>query len=105
MAFGFILWKESPASTQTFRAPILLVPIQLEQSSAIEPIRVHSTGDDWIVNPTFSYKMEAEQGVRLPDYEDEGLSTYLDKVRKTVAKLHWDVSAECKIGIFSFLKI
>lgn len=105
MAFGFIHWKENSTSTQIFRAPILLVPIQLEQSSAIEPIRIHSTGDDWIVNPTFSYKMEAEQGVRLPDYEDEGLSAYLDKVRKTVAKLHWDVSAECKIGIFSFLKI
>ncbi len=105
LAFGFIHWKESPASTQIFRAPILLVPIQLEQSSTIEPIRIHSAEDDWIVNPTFSYKMEAEQGVRLPDYEDEGLSAYLEKVKKTVSKLHWDVSAECKIGIFSFLKI
>ena len=105
MAFGFVHWKESPASAQTFRAPVLLIPIQLEQTSSIEPFRISFTDDDWIVNPTFSYRMEAEQGVRLPEYEDEGLSAYLEKVKKTVSKLHWDVSAECKIGIFSFLKI
>ena len=30
MAFGFIHWKESDSSSYIFRAPILLVPIQLE---------------------------------------------------------------------------
>lgn len=105
MAFGFIHWKESDSSNYIFRAPILLVPIQLEQASAVDPYFIKSTEDDVIVNPTFAYKMDAEYGVKLPDYSDEGLSVYLEKIKRLVAKLQWTVSSECKLGIFSFLKI
>lgn len=105
MAFGFIHWKESDNSNSSFCAPILLVPIQMEQSSAIEPYFINSIEDDIVVNPTFSYKMDAEYGVKLPEYNDEDLVSYLDKVSNIVDKLGWTVTAECKIGIFSFLKI
>lgn len=105
MAFGFVHWKESASSNYVFRAPILLVPIQLEQASAVEPYFIKSAEDDIIVNPTFSYKMDAEHGVKLPEYNDEGLTAYLEKVKCLVAKLQWTVTTECKIGIFSFLKI
>ena len=105
MAFGFIHWKENGSSNTFFRAPILLVPIRLEQASAVEPYFIKSTEDDIIVNPTFSYKMDAEYGEKLPEYNDEGLDAYLAKVGQLVAKLQWTVTSECKIGIFSFLKI
>ena len=105
MAFGFIHWNESNSSSKMFQAPVLLVPIQLEQQSAVEPYYIKFTEDDIIVNPTFAYKMDAERGVKLPDYNDEGLEAYLEKVKKIVGKLQWTVSSECKIGIFSFLKI
>ena len=105
MAFGFVHWKESAASNYVFRAPILLVPIQLEQASAVEPYFIKSAEDDIIVNPTFSYKMDAEHGVKLPEYNDEGLTAYLEKVKRLGGKTQWTVTAECKIGIFSFLKI
>ena len=78
MAFGFIHWKENDSSNLMFRAPILLVPIQLEQASAVEPYYIKSTGDDIIVNPTFAYKMDAEYGVKIPEYADEGLTAYLE---------------------------
>ncbi|MGI6172474.1 MAG: DUF4011 domain-containing protein [Christensenellales bacterium] len=105
MAFGFIHWKESDTSNFVYRAPILLVPIQLEQESAVEPYFIKSAEDEIILNPTFAYKMDAEHGVKLPEYDDEGLAKYLEKVRRLVSKLQWTVTAECKIGIFSFLKI
>lgn len=105
MAFGFIHWKESDSSNLTFRAPILLVPIQLTQASAIEPYCIQSTEDNIILNPTFAYKTAAEHGVKLPEYNDEGLPAYLEKVKQLVAKLQWTVTNECKIGLFSFLKI
>lgn len=105
MAFGFIHWKEKSTSDFVFNAPVLLVPIQLNQDSMLDPYYISSTGDDFVVNPTFSYKLEAEQGVKLPDYQDEGLKSYLQKVEKIVKPLKWTVSSECKIGIFSFMKI
>lgn len=105
MAFGFIHWKENDASNYIFRAPVLLVPIQLEQASAVEPYFIKSAEDDIIVNPTFAYKLDADYGVKLPDYSDEGLHAYLEKVKRLVARLQWTVTSECKIGIFSFLKI
>lgn len=105
MAFGFIHWKESHSSNYVFQAPVLLVPIQLSQTSSVDPYYIKSTEDDIIVNPTFSYKMEAEHHIKLPEYNDEGLNDYLEKVRRIVSKLDWTVTAECKIGIFSFLKI
>ena len=42
MAFGFIHWKENDSSNLMFRAPILLVPVQLEQASAVEPYYIKS---------------------------------------------------------------
>lgn len=104
MAFGFVHWKESASSNYVFRAPLLLVPIQLEQASAVDPYCIKSSEDDIIVNPTFAYKMDAEHGVKLPEYSDEGLTAYLEKVKHLVAKLQWTVTSECKIGIFHSLK-
>ena len=105
MAFGFIHWKESTSSNVVFRAPILLVPIQLERASEVEPYYIKLAEDDIIVNPTFSYKMDAEYGIKFPEYNDEGLTAYLEKIKSLVERLQWTVTAECKIGIFSFLKI
>lgn len=105
MAFGFIHWSESSSSNLTFRAPVLLVPIQLEQETAVSPYYIKATEDDVIVNPTFAYKIDAEYGIKLPEYSDEGLTEYLKTVNRMVSRLQWTVTSECKIGIFSFLKI
>ena len=105
MAFGFVHWKEKTSSEEEFRAPVLLVPIQLAHDSVMDPYFIKTTEDDVIVNPTFVYKLDAEYGVKLPDYDDEGLDAYLEKVGELVKKLQWTVSSECKLGIFSFLKI
>lgn len=110
MAFGFIHWNESSSSNRTYCAPVLLMPIRLEQKqkskSAARQWSISRMEDDISVNKTFSYKMEAEYGCGLPEYDDEeGLTDYLHKVERLVRNLHWTVTEECKIGIFSFTKI
>lgn len=106
LAFGFVHWKESENSAEFHRAPLLLIPVELHQESAIHPYTAHLTADEIILNPTFSYKISSEYGIKLPEYTpDEGLSAYLDSIGDIVKKLQWSVSRECKIGIFSFLKI
>lgn len=105
IAFGFIHWKESENSQYVFKAPVLLVPVTFSNDSAISPWFINMTEEDIVVNPTFSFKLESEQGIKMPAYDDEDLSTYLDKVEQQVSKLGWTVTRESKIGIFSFLKV
>lgn len=105
MAFGFVHWKDSDSSQQFYRAPILLAPITFSNESTISPWYINMSEDDTIVNPTFSYKIQNEQGITLPEYQDESLSEYLGKIEAMVSKIGWSVSSECKIGIFSFLKM
>ncbi len=106
IAFGFIHWKEDESSDITFRAPLLLAPISIHRDSAISPFVIDAQGDDFLVNPTFSYKIQSEYGIELPAYTaDEGFDSYIFKVKELIAKLNWTVSNESKIGIFSFLKI
>lgn len=105
MAFGFILWTEDENSQYVMRAPILLVPISIENDSSIDPYNIKITDSDIIINPTFSFKLKNDYGIELPSYDDEGIESYLEKIEKRLAKLKWYISKECKIGIFSFLKI
>lgn len=105
MAFGFIHWRESENSNHIFKAPILLAPITFSNESFVSPWYIHMTEDDVIVNPTFNFKMQNEFNVSLPEYNDEPFTEYIVKAADTVKKLGWTVTDECKIGIFSFLKM
>ena len=106
MAFGFIHWKEDENSHLEFQAPILLVPIRIENESSVDPFVIRPIDDEVLINPTFAFKLQADHGLHFPEFdEDEGLSSYLEKVSVLVSKLGWTVSPECKIGIFSFQKI
>ena len=105
IAFGFIQWKEKETSNIVLKAPILLAPVTFNNDSSVEPWFVKMTEEDVVVNPTFSYKMNAEFGLQLPEYDNEGFDEYLNIVEKQISKIGWTVTKECKIGIFSFLKM
>lgn len=105
LAFGFVHWKESDDSEYVYRAPLLLIPITLSEASKVEPIYIKTLGEDVVVNPTLSYKLSAEYGFELPEYNEQSFEEYVAAVRTLVAPLKWKVTDDCKIGLFSFLKI
>ena len=106
LAFGFINWREDDNSQYVMKAPILLVPVSIENDSALEPFRIKISDDEIIVNPTFSYKLKSEFNIDLPEFDDdEDVEAYFSKVERLLSKIKWTVSRECKLGIFSFLKI
>lgn len=106
MAFGFICWKEKEDTIDIYKAPILLAPISFRNDSAISPYYIKMSEDDIILNPTFVQKLKAEyKGVTLPEYEEGKLADYLSRIIEIVSKLGWTVTMECKVSIFSFLKI
>ena len=106
MAFGFINWTEDENSQYVMRAPILLVPITIENESALDPFKIKVIDDEIILNPTFTYKLQSEFGIKLPAFDgDEDIDDYFKTIEKMVSKLKWTVSKECKLGVFSFQKI
>ncbi len=106
MAFGFVNWTSESNRQEVFRAPLILIPIHISRKSAIDPWLIRTMDDELVVNPTFDYLVTAEKGFGLPPYEDEEtLAEYLLKVQDRTSKLGWTVSSECRIGLFSFLKI
>ncbi len=106
LAFGFIHWREREDDAHVMRAPLLLVPISIESESHLTPVRIRVIDDEIIVNPTFSFKLQNEFGVKLPSFdEEEDFEAYFSRVELLTAKLGWSVSRACCVGVFSFLKL
>lgn len=106
LAFGFINWTEDENSQHVMKAPILLVPVSIENDSAVDPYRIKVSDDEIIVNPTFSYKLQNDFGINLPEFDDDDdIDTYFDKVERLFAKMKWTISRDCTLGAFSFMKI
>lgn len=105
MVFGFIHWKDNSGTDTVYSAPLLLSPVLFENESAVEPYRIRMTEDDVIVNPTFNFKLHTEYNVSLPPLGEETFDEYIAKASGMAAKMGWTVTKECKIGIFSFLKL
>lgn len=106
LAFGFLRWNEKEGSNVFYRAPLLLVHINFVVGSILDAVKIEISDDDIVINPTFNYFLQADHGLSLPAFEDgDTLLSYYEKVSHIAQNKGWNVINECKIGIFSFLKI
>ena len=106
IAFGFIRWSEEGDAKNTYKAPILLVRVNVIAGSVIDPVKIQICDDDIVVNPTFNYKLQSEYGTSLPDFDDDyKLDGYFHEVAEIVNQFGWEIVRECKLGIFTFLKL
>lgn len=108
LAFGFLHWNE-PFDPETFyEAPILLLPVHIETNDnpSGTGFSIVPNGDGAIVNPTLVVKLNLELNFKLPEYQEgQELREYLSEIDGLLSKYGWKVTDECKIAIFSFLKI
>ena len=105
LTFGFINWTEN-ASENVMKAPLLLVPVSVSRESAVEPYEIKIPNDEMILNPTFSFKLYNDYGIKLPEFEDgDDVDTYIESVSDMIKGLGWTVSLECMLGLFSFQKL
>ena len=104
LALGFVNWTEDEKSQIIMKAPILLIPISIENDSVLEPYRIKISDNEIIVNPTFSFKLQNDFGIKLPEFEAD-ITAYFESIEELVSKMKWTISHDCKLGIFSFQKI
>jgi very-short-patch-repair endonuclease len=109
MALGLLHWYESDNSEEVRKAPLVLVPVLLERSTARERFRVWYTLEDVGENLSLQAKLKVDFGLLLPDLPEEDvpdIEAYLDEVGKAVVPMRcWRVDRDAVVlGFFSFGK-
>jgi len=109
VALGMLHWYESGTSEEERRAPLVLVPVTLERSSARERFRVRYSLEEIGANSSLQAKMKAEFGITIPDLpetEDFDIVAYFDGIATAIAKdSRWRVEQDAiELGFFSFGK-
>lgn len=109
LSLGMLNWYEQGNTTEPRQAPLVLLPVSLERSSASERFRLRYTGGDIGANLSLQAKMMADFNITVPDLEDMedfDIKAYMDDIAKRV-KHHaaWSVDQDAiELGFFSFGK-
>ena len=106
LALGFVQWTENESSKQ-LKAPLLLLPVDLERQKIKENYTLRWTGEDPVVSLSLSAKF-AEQGIVLPDLGHPDTSAevgaFFDAVEETIKSKGWTLCPEIVLDLFSFKK-
>jgi superfamily I DNA and/or RNA helicase/very-short-patch-repair endonuclease len=108
LVFGVLKWKEQ-GSGKEFMSPLLLIPVDLNRSSANQPFRIKMVDDEIVLNPFMAHKLREEKGVIFPelgDQEDVELQKIWSEISEKIDYLEgWSVSPDLYLSLFSFSKL
>jgi very-short-patch-repair endonuclease len=109
IALGMLHWQEDDAAEETHRAPLLLIPVELERSNARERFHLQYSGAEFGENISLAEFLKQSFGIRfpeLPETDDLDVPEYFGAVREAVASQpRWSVEDDSVVlGFFSFSK-
>ena len=109
LALGLLRWFDDDKSDIARHAPLVLLPVKLERSSAADRFKLKWREEPPSPNLTLQAKMKVEFGLPIDDFKDEDevdLAAYFAKVAETVSKQkRWEVLPNAMVlGFFSFSK-
>jgi len=109
LALGLLRWYEEEKSATTRHAPLVLLPVQLQRSSAAERFTLHWRGEPSSPNLSIQAKLRSDFGLVIEDFPDEDevdVAAYMAQVATAVAgKARWEVLPDAMVlGFFSFAK-
>jgi very-short-patch-repair endonuclease/DNA polymerase III delta prime subunit len=112
LALGMLHYKESAASEEIFRAPLVLLPVTLQRKSARTGYTIEATDDDPIVNPALAEYLRRAHGITLPDLPDlttlpehYDLQQFLIETTEAItSQAGWHVTTDIYLSFFSFQK-
>ena len=110
LALGMLHYKESKDSDIFYKAPLILVPVELSRKSAREGFTVKATDDEVVVNPSLIEYLQRNYAISLPeiDYSDEiyDLQKFFQAVNEAIStQSEWRISNEIYLALFSFQKL
>lgn len=110
ITIGMLQWYEKDNSKELRQAPLVLIPVSLERSSARERFRLRYTGGEVEMNLSLQAKIKAEYGILLPDMpeaDEISVTEYIGALTEVVNGMPgWNVIPEAaELGFFSFGKL
>ena len=110
LSLGMLHYKESKDSEVFFKAPLILVPVELTRKSAREGFTVKATDDEVIINPSFVEYLQRNYAITLPEIdstdENYDLKHFFQSVSESIAnQKDWKITNEIYLALFSFQKL
>ncbi len=108
LAVGMLAWRDPSAPDDEHRAPLILIPVELERQSASEGFRLRYSNDD--VSPNFcltEFLKQFNVKVELPSEDEEfDLCRYFQRINNAIpVDSAWSVDTDSVVlGFFSFSK-
>ena len=112
LALGMLEWYESESSEEPRRAPLILVPVEINRTSVRASFRVQYTEEEIGTNLSLQEKLKAEFGIQLPDLpeaddlDQSNIQNYFQAVSDSINSIErWSVDTSAiALGFFSFAK-
>ena len=109
LALGLLRWYEDDKSDEVRHAPLILLPVRLDRSSAAERFTLRWRSEPASPNLSIQAKMASDFGIEIEDFPDEDdvdITAYLAGIATTISgKARWSVEPDAMVlGFFSFAK-
>ncbi|PIQ19725.1 MAG: DNA helicase, partial [Cytophagales bacterium CG18_big_fil_WC_8_21_14_2_50_42_9] len=109
LVLGSLTWYETENSAEGRQAPLILVPVELERTTAREQFQMRYTGGEIGSNLSLQARLKTDFGIALPDLpeaEELDVIHYFDEVwLRVVGRKGWVINAQTiSLGFFSFGK-
>ncbi|MDR3223935.1 MAG: DUF4011 domain-containing protein [Methanobrevibacter sp.] len=108
LALGFLEWSEIDYVEGTHKAPLILIPVNMQRESVGSPFTIKWDNKDVQNNISLQYKLR-EQGINLPNFEEfdskDNIYHYFGKVEKAISSNeNWKINQEIYLSSFDFKK-
>jgi hypothetical protein len=109
LALGMLHWYDTGETETPRSAPLILVPVSLERSSAQERFRLRYTGSEIGANLSLQAKMKSDFNLSIPDMPDAeefDFNNYIKAVQSHITReANWAIDPDAvELGFFSFGK-
>jgi len=109
LSLGMLNWYEKGNTEEVRSAPLVLIPVSLERSSASERFRLRYNGGDIGANLSLQAKMMADFNITIPDLpepDDFTIESYFSSIEEKIKhQTNWKIDHDAlELGFFSFGK-
>ncbi|MDR0439009.1 MAG: DUF3320 domain-containing protein [Methanocalculaceae archaeon] len=107
LALGFLSWSEADRPEKLYKAPLLLIPVELIRQKIKDNYVLKWTGDDPVTSPSLLAKL-VEQGITIPEFimpeTADGFIEYVASVDVIVNEKGWMYCPDITLDLFNFRK-